>query len=123
MKLQNELPVNIDIVLYRGDTFKRVISYKNKATPTSTAVPVDLTGYVIRGAVKRTRTASEAKFNLTVSNRNDVEGTFTIAFPEAIIEPLRLSSLVYDLELVSSSGEITTLFTGNITLNLDVTGS
>lgn len=121
MKIKNDFPITLDIDLYRGDTFRRRFRWKMKANATAPAVPVNLTGFQITGSLKISRMASTDKFTITIVDRDDVNGEFTAVFPSA--SDVKISDFVYDIQTVSPSGEIKSLFTGNAKYTLDVKGS
>lgn len=86
--------------------------------------PKDLTGYTARMTV-RNRVGGTALVTLTTAN-NGIVIDLTDKFIELVITATDSAGYswtkgVYDLELVSLSGEVTSLLHGNVTLTKEVT--
>lgn len=86
--------------------------------------PVDLSGAIVRGAVKRTFSAENA-ITFTLGNGkaylDTVTGFFGLNIVAADSTALEATSYVYDIEVVLPSGDTTRAMQGKITLTPEVT--
>jgi hypothetical protein len=121
-----------DITIYQGTTFRKVIIWNDDQDPPQ---PRNLTGYTARMQVRPgvNRETTEAPLiDLTTGDGitiTGVEGKIEIVISAAETAALDFAPAVgavsgigvYDLELVSGSGEVTRLLQGNVTLDPEVT--
>lgn len=118
-----------DMEVDQGTTFRKTITWKD-----SSSTPVNLTGYTARMQVRASFTSSGTIASLTTSNGGITLGgaagtvalyisaTDTAAFSTA--SPSQFADAfvgVYDLELVSASGDVTRLLHGDFIVNPEVT--
>lgn len=118
-----------DMEVDQGTTFRKTITWKD-----SSSTPVNLTGYTARMQVRASFTSSGTVASLTTSNGGITLGgaagtvalyisaTDTAAFSTA--SPSQFADAfvgVYDLELVSASGDVTRLLHGDFIVNPEVT--
>jgi hypothetical protein len=118
-----------DISVDQGSTFRKTITWKD-----SSNTVVNLTGYTARMQVRPTYSSASATVSLTTANGGVVLGgtsgtiqlyisaTATAAIPTA--SPSQFSDAfigVYDLELVSPSGDVTRLLNGDFVVTPEVT--
>lgn len=118
-----------DIVVDQGSTFRKTITWKD-----SSGSAVNLTGYTARMQARTTMSASSTIVQLTTANGGITLGgsagtidlyisdTDTAEFPTAV--PSGFSDAlvgVYDLELISGSGDVTRLLHGDFIVNPEVT--
>jgi len=105
------LPLAVDLVLYRGDDF-----YLDVAVTDDAGQPFTLAGYTPAAQVRQTTDAAEivATFVATVST-NVVHLHLTAAVA------VGLTDGVWDVQVTSAAGEVTTLAFGAVRVTHDVT--
>lgn len=114
-----------DITIKQGDTYKDSIKWEIDNTP------VDLTGFSILMQIRcdyadfETTTVLEASTTggeiVIPTQSGSDEGRFNITLPASTTELINENGeLLYDIELTSPSGEVTTLLEGEVTLNREV---
>jgi len=101
----------------QGETYIRTITWKQNGSL------VDLTGYTARMKVKDTYGGTTY---LTLTDASGITlggtaGTIVIKITDAQTSGLVAQDYVYDLELVSGSGDVSKLIKGVITVNPEVT--
>ena len=103
----------------QGATFSQVITWKD-----STNSPIDLTGYAARMQIRQ-KVSSSVSLALTTDNGRitlgDAAGTITLGVSAADMEALPAGSYTYDLELISTSGEVSRLLMGTFVVRSEVT--
>lgn len=86
--------------------------------------PHDLTGYTARMAIK-TKVGGTVLLSLTTENGgialNDSAKTITLSITATATAALTWTSGVYDLELISPTGVVTSLMTGSVSVKPEVT--
>src|SRR5215472_9701445 len=97
------LPVQVNLSLYAGDDFAMVVNVKN---PDSTNM--DLTGYTATAQIKARTSDTTALATFTCTPG----GTASATLP---------ASSVYDCQMKSAGGLITTLIAGVVTITAQVT--
>lgn len=118
-----------DIEVDQGTTFRKTITWKD-----SSSALVNLTGYTARMQVRASFSASTTIASLTTSNGGITLGgtAGTIALYISASDTAAFSTAspsnfadafvgVYDLELVSASGDVTRLLRGDFIVNPEVT--
>jgi hypothetical protein len=114
------LPLNDSISIYRGDDFSR--TYQIATGTASNAVPVNLTGCVIASQLRKTEgSAGSPLATFNVTNRVDLDGTFTLTLSNAITAALRVSEAVFDVQFTNPAGKVTTYIKGTAEVVADVT--
>lgn len=115
-----------NIVCEQGTTFTRVITleYPDADDPTI-FLPWDFTNYTARMQIRRTIESGTVMIELTTENggltfTNPAQGELTVEMTAVQTAGLS-SSGVYDLEIISTGGEVSRLIQGSFTLNLEVT--
>jgi hypothetical protein len=86
--------------------------------------PVNLTGYTVRGAIRRYRNVEEASVALTCSIVTPLSGTYKVALSAANTRLLKAgeklddaaSKYVWDLELVAPDNKVLPLYYGIVTV-------
>lgn len=113
-------PGTYDIVLYQGTTFTEQLTWKD-----SSGDPVDLTGWTARMMARESVDAETAFITLTTENDGialgGAAGTITLSMTDADTSALSIYSGIYDLELISDSGDVFRLLQGNLTVSREVT--
>lgn len=87
--------------------------------------PVDLTGYTGRMQIREKLASGNVLLELTTQNGgivfNNTNKTITILATATQTAELNFSTAVYNLEVVSNGGEVSTLLYGSVTLAKEVT--
>lgn len=115
----------VDIIAVQGKTWKLVLRYKTNDTP------VDLTGWKIRGQIRKSYKAETvtAEWSINEDKSNRSEGLIYLVIPADITKSITCgtspgdsaSQYVYDIEAESPDGEITELLRGRIVVLPEVT--
>ena len=82
--------------------------------------PVDLTGYVIAGQVRKAYTSSTAH-NFVASVTGPTSGTVNIQLTNASTSNMKAGRYVYDVEMTSPSGVKTRVIEGILEITAEVT--
>lgn len=113
------VPGKYNIICPQGSTLDQQLTYSIDD------VDVDLTGYTARMQVREKHTSTSTTLSLTNSNGGIVlggaAGTIKIVVTAAQSSELTAKEYVYDLELVSSSGNVTRLIEGKFIVTPEVT--
>lgn len=109
-----------DILIEQGATFKQRIVWKN-----SLGVAIDLTGFTAKMQARKSYTAPDILVQLTTENGGitlgGINGTIDLLLTATQTSALSFTSGMYDIELISGTGEVTRLLAGEITLSKEVT--
>jgi hypothetical protein len=109
-----------NITIEKGATYRLPLIWQD-----SNSVPVDLTGYTARMQVRKTFASEEKLLDLTTENGAIVLGgalgTITITASATATSNIDAKTGVYDVELQSSSGIVTRLIEGDVTIKPEVT--
>ncbi len=112
-------PATYNIVTYQGDDDSFILTY---STGGSIA---NLTGYSAKMDVRTNRNASSsaASFSTAASSINidGANGKITVPLPHAMTSALAPADYVYDLQITSPSGSITTIVEGLFSVIQEVT--
>lgn len=111
--MSNPVP-KANLSVYRGDTYTHVFT----VAPDGTAQ--NLTGYTVRGQV-RSALDGTLVATPTVTISNATEGQITFSLSDAQTAAFTLSTMVYDVEVTSPSGVVTTVARGQIRMHKDAT--
>jgi hypothetical protein len=110
-----------DLTIEQGATFKRSLTWK-----TSTATPVNVTGYTARMRVKN-KVGGTTVLHLTTENGGitlgGAAGTISLLATATQTSAIAIKKGVYDLELASNAAtpEVTRLISGQVVLSPEVT--
>lgn len=87
--------------------------------------PVDLAGYTARMHIRRTVSSSEIEVTLTTENGgitiDNTEKTISLLIASTETDDLEFTTGVYDLEMISGLGVVTSLVSGAVTVESEVT--
>lgn len=107
---------SVNAVGYKDYTSGGIVEYNQ---------PVDLTGYTARMQIREKLDSASTLYELTTTLGNiTIDNTLksiTLTIPAATTAGFSFTSGVYSLELVSSSGQVTPLIAGTVTLVKEVT--
>ena len=81
---------------------------------------VNITNYTTRGQIRKSYSASTAT-NFTTTITDATNGEFTIALSRTQTGALKAGRYVYDVEVISSTGVVTRVVEGQVTVNARVT--
>ena len=115
-------PAHIDLDVYKGSTFVKVIQWKTGETP----VAVNLTGCTARMQIRKAVNDTTALDNLTTENgkiviHEPLNGKFKIVIPAATSTAYTFTSSVYDLEIIFTDGTVSRVIEGCLTAAPEVT--
>lgn len=109
---------NYDITVYQGDTYDMTFIWSDENEN-----PLDLTGYTSRLQVRESIDASTTMVSLSSGSGitlGGAAGTIQVVISDTATAALTQSG-VYDLEIESGSGVVTTILYGAFTLIKEVT--
>lgn len=115
----------LDLLIRQGATFGTY--HATMCNPDGT--PVDLTGCLIRGMMRKTPSSATVLLSLTVTSAYDATGTYDFGLTDEQTATLtagtdidRPESLyVWDLEMLDSTGQIIPLYWGDVRVHRRVT--
>jgi hypothetical protein len=115
-------PANLDLAVYKGSTFSKLIQWKTGATP----VAVNLTGCTARMQIRKAVNDTTILDTLTTENgkiviHEPLNGKFKIIISAATSTAYTFTSAVYDLEIVFTDQTVTRVIEGCITAAPEVT--
>lgn len=115
-------PAHIDLDVYKGSTFVKVIQWKTGTPP----VAVNLTGCTARMQLRKAVNDTTVLDTLTTENGKiviyePVNGKFKIVIPAVTSTAYTFTSAVYDLEIVFTDGTVTRVIEGCLTAAPEVT--
>jgi hypothetical protein len=109
-----------DILIEQGATFMLSAIWRDAG-----GSPIDLTGYTARMQVRQKVTSANAELSLTSQagdiTLGDEAGTIVVLVSAGDTAALSIRRGVYDLELESTSGVVTRLLEGVVTVSPEVT--
>lgn len=112
--------VQQSITIEQGATFLLELIWKN---PDET--PINLTGYTARMQVRKKYADTVKVLDLTTQNGKIVltplQGKINVTIPATDTANVTIKTGVYDLELESSTGVVTRLIEGSVTVTPEVT--
>lgn len=104
-----------DFVVEQGTTWRRVLEYKN-----ADGTVFVLTGWTASMQIRQRHTSAAPLLALTPTVVG-AAGTVTMLITSAQTSALPTGRIVYDLELVAPSGEVTRLIEGSMLVDAEVT--
>lgn len=112
--------VQQDITIEQGATFQLELIWKNPDT-----TPINLTGYTARMQVRKKHADTVKVLDLTTQNGKIIItpllGKINVTVPATETDDITIKTGVYDLELESSTGIVTRLIEGGVTVSPEVT--
>jgi hypothetical protein len=115
-------PAKINLIIYQGTTFKKDIQWLIGTPP----IPVDITGYTFRMQIREKIKDTIFLIELTTENSKIIitsatEGRFSLVLTATETSLLNFKSAVYDLEVITPSGNVSRFCEGSVQLSLEVT--
>lgn len=112
-------PGLLNLTLSQGATWKLNLVYNN-----GSGNPIDLTGYTARMQARTSYDSSSTALSLTTGTGitlGGTAGTIDILVGATTTASIGAAQYVYDMELVSNSGEVTRLIEGTLVVTPEVT--
>jgi hypothetical protein len=120
---------NYNITIEQGASFSRTLTLKD-----SSGIPINLTGWTIRGQIRASQNASSAlaTFTGTVANQGTNPGEATISLtptqtaaipqnPDATTAQAKTINYLYDIEGLRPDTSVVRLLQGKVTLSPEIT--
>jgi hypothetical protein len=104
-----------NITIDQGSDFSTQITVED-----ATGYGANLTGYTIFGQIRKTYTSTN-KVDFICSHVNAAEGVIQIKLVNSVTNNMKPGRYVYDVEVVSSAGEITRVVEGQLEITPGVT--
>jgi hypothetical protein len=112
-------PGTFNFTLYQGATLRQAFTWKLNGSI------VDLTNYTARSQFKALITDTVPLLDLTTANGGVLidgpSGTFTLVITSTQSAAIVAPTLVYDVDLVAPSGDVTRIMSGTVTVSPAVT--
>lgn len=110
-----------NITVYQGSDYRRALEFKNES-----AVLMDLTGYVFRGQVRAEYSSASPVFSFSFTLRNQTTSPGLVdmllsAADTAAVSIAKITSYIYDIEMVTASGDVKRIVEGKLNLHPEVT--
>lgn len=112
-------PGLLNLTFSQGATWKLALAYNN-----GDGTPIDLTNYTARMQARPSYTSSDVALNLTNGSGitlGGTAGTINLLVSATTTAAIGAAQYVYDMELVSASGEVTRLIEGTLVVTPEVT--
>lgn len=112
-------PGYLNLTFSQGATWKLSLTYTN-----SQGSPIDLTNYTARMQARVSYDSTAVALNLTNGTGitlGGTAGTVNLLVPASTTAAIGAAQYVYDMELVSNSGEVTRLIEGTLVVTPEVT--
>lgn len=112
-------PGELNLTLSQGATWTVSLTYNN-----GDGLPIDLTNYTARMQARESYQAASTVLDITSSDGialGGTAGTIQINVDAATSAAIGAAQYVYDMELVSSSGEVTRIIEGTLIVTPEVT--
>ena len=111
----------LNLKINQGETFRHGIFWKD-----AEEVAINITGFTARMHIRERLESATTLMELTTENGrivivNAVEGEIRLYITAADSTLISWAAGVYDLEMVSPSGEVTRLIEGKVTVSKEVT--
>ena len=104
-----------NFILEQGATFNRILTLKE-----NNAV-MNLTGYSVASKMRSTHDSSTVVGTFTCTISDASAGQITMQMTNSTTAAIEEGIYVYDLENTASSGTVTRIMEGNVTVNPEVT--
>jgi hypothetical protein len=110
-----------NLTVYQGSDFRMVLELKDES-----AVLMDLTGYSFRAQARSKYNDTTAAFSATFTLRDQASSTGLVdmhipAADTALLSIIKESNYLYDVEMVTASGDVKRVLQGTIRVFPEVT--
>ena len=104
-----------NFVLEQGATFNRILTVQENGSA------MNLTGYSVASKFRSTHDSSTVVGTFTCTISDASAGQITMQMTNSTTAAIEEGIYVYDLEITASSGTVTRIMEGNVTVNPEVT--
>ena len=104
-----------NFILEQGATFTRTLTVKENNSA------MNLTGYSVASKMRSTHDSSSVVGTFTCTISDAANGKITMQMTNSTTAAIEEGIYVYDLEITASSGTVTRIMQGNVTVNPEVT--
>ena len=104
-----------NFILDQGATFTRQLTVKDNDSA------MDLTGYSVASKMRSTHDSSTVVGTFTCTISDASAGKITMQMTNSTTAAIEEGIYVYDLEITASSGTVTRIMEGSVTVNPEVT--
>ena len=104
-----------NFVLEQGATFNRILTVQENGSA------MNLTGYSVASKFRSTHDSSTVVGTFTCTISDAANGKITMQMTNSTTAAIEEGIYVYDLEITASSGTVTRIMQGNVTVNPEVT--
>ena len=104
-----------NFILAQGATFNRILPLKENDSA------MNLTGYSVASKLRSTHDSSTVVGTFTCTISDAANGKITMQMTNSTTAAIEEGIYVYDLEITASSGTVTRIMQGNVTVNPEVT--
>lgn len=115
-------PGSYNLVMTRGDTYRKTFTFYDNAGDDTPGDPIDFTGYSGAAQIRATEDgALVATLSVTIPDQGVSPGRVDVLGASSETAKLDGLQFVWDLQLTNSSGEVFTYLKGKVLNTLDVT--
>ena len=104
-----------NFILEQGATFTRTLTVQENSSA------MDLTGYSVASKMRSTHDSSTVVGTFTCTISNASGGVIVMNMTSSTTGAIEEGMYVYDIEITSSTGTVTRLMEGNVTVNPEIT--
>ena len=104
-----------NFILEQGATFSRQLTVKDDGSA------MNLTGYSVASKMRSTHDSSTVVGTFTCTISDAANGKITMQMTNSTTAAIEEGMYVYDLEITASSGTVTRIMEGRVTVNAEVT--
>ena len=104
-----------NFILEQGATFNRILTVKENNSA------MNLTNYTVASKMRSTHDSGTVAGTFTCTISDATGGEITMQMTNSTTAAIEEGIYVYDLEITASSGTVTRIMEGNITVNPEVT--
>jgi hypothetical protein len=106
-----------ELYIDQGATFSTILDLTDETTNDS----MNLVGYSVRSALRRSYYSANSSANLVCTLSDAANGQITLGLASANTANLRAGRYLFDVELVGSTGIVTRVLEGTITITPEIT--
>lgn len=107
----------VELYIDQGTTFNNIINLTDDLTNT----PIDITGYIVRGQLRRSYYSANASANLTCTISNALNGEITISMTDSQTANIKAGRYLFDVETVDTANTVSRVLEGIITVTPQIT--
>lgn len=107
----------VELYIDQGTTFNNIINL----TDDLTNVPINITGYNIRGQLRRSYYSANPSGNITFSITDAANGEITMSMTDSQTANIKAGRYLFDVETVDTSNTVSRVLEGIITVTPQIT--